>query len=149
MLRSAIMVSLLVVSTRAESSCTKPEDVMKIDFNGNTNPAIGMEWTDAAGQVHTSDINMIPPMATDTTGGAFPGGSVRWKNVGVDAGVAFDILVTAREDDTQFLDETIEILYQNPTSSSSTQAALVTSGGYACLGTSLSSRSVLMRMGIP
>ena len=48
-----------------------------------------MEWTDASGT--TCAGAMIPPLATDTTGGAFPGGSVRWTNVGSEGGKAFDL----------------------------------------------------------
>ena len=36
----------------------------------------------------------MPVAATDTTGGALPGGSIRFRNVGSLNGQAFDLLVT-------------------------------------------------------
>ena len=52
-----------------------------------------MEWTDANGVLYTGET-LIPAQVTDTTGGALPGGSVRWRNVGSFDGQQFDLLVT-------------------------------------------------------
>ena len=41
-----------------------------VDLSSATNPAVGMQWTDASGTTYTGTT--IPPLATDTTGGAFP-----------------------------------------------------------------------------
>ena len=75
---------------------------------------------------------LIPYLATDTTGGAFPGGSVRWRNLGFDNGLAFDLLVTVSAQPTYYSD-TVAIEYWNPQSSFTTQA-IYTTAGFACLG---------------
>ena len=59
--------------------CGQP--VVSMDLDSATNPAVSMEWTDANGALYTGQT-MIPALATDTSGGALPGGSVRWRNVG-------------------------------------------------------------------
>ena len=64
-----------------------------MDLSPVSNPAVSMEWTDANRVVYTGETS-IPPGATDITGGALPGGSVRWRNVGSFEGQAFDLLVT-------------------------------------------------------
>ena len=96
-----------------------------------------MQWTDASGQVYSgvasgSVSGLIPYLATDTTGGAFPGGSVRWTNLGYDSGVAFDLLVTVSTQPAYYSD-TVAIEYWNPQSSYTTQA-IYTTAGFACLG---------------
>ena len=78
---------------------------------------------------------MIPPMATDTNAenpGAFPGGEVRFRNVGLSEGLPFDLVVTVPDDPLEF-PPTFPIEYISPYSPTSTQASM-TSGGFACLG---------------
>ena len=108
-----------------------------IDFSSVTNPAVGMEWLDANGTLYTATPSgaisgSIPALATDTTGGAFPGGSVRWTNLGYDDGVAFDMVVTVSQTPTYYADF-VDVEYWNPVSSSTTQA-VYTTGGFACIG---------------
>ena len=74
-----------------------------------------MEWTDALGAIHTGSASggvsgMIPYLATDITGGAFPGGSIRWRNLGFNDGLGFDLLVTVSTSPTYYSD-TITIQY--------------------------------------
>ncbi|KAL1496261.1 hypothetical protein AB1Y20_016224 [Prymnesium parvum] len=101
-----------------------------IDFATFTNPDVDMEWTDSAGQTYPGKL--IPFGATDRTGGAFPGGHVRWKNVGYDEGVVFDILVTVNQQPTSYSDA-VAVEYVSPSSLAATQATL-TDSGFACLG---------------
>eukprot|EP00966_Prymnesium_polylepis_P299600 6923424-Prymnesium_polylepis.1 len=89
-----------------------------------------MEWTDAAGTLYTGQW-MIPPGATDATGGAFPGGSVRWKNVGVNEGSTFDLLMSVPQTPGSYSDDELQLGYASP--ASATQAATLTAG-YVCLG---------------
>ncbi|KAL1512356.1 hypothetical protein AB1Y20_005615 [Prymnesium parvum] len=108
-----------------------PEDrSVLIDFSSESNPGVAMEWTDATGTVSTGE--RIPFGATDTTGGAFPGGSLRWKNVGYHNGEIFDLLVTV-SDPPSYYSDTVNVQYWSPQSSAATQA-LFTSFGFACLG---------------
>ncbi|KAL1512355.1 hypothetical protein AB1Y20_005615 [Prymnesium parvum] len=110
-----------------------PEDrSVLIDFSSESNPGVAMEWTDATGTVSTGE--RIPFGATDTTGGAFPGGSLRWKNVGYQYsnGEIFDLLVTV-SDPPSYYSDTVNVQYWSPQSSAATQA-LFTSFGFACLG---------------
>jgi hypothetical protein len=69
-----------------------------MDFAATTNPTVAMEWTDINGQKYegadaSPDRNFIPVGATDTTGGALPGGNVRFRNIGSHNGELFDLLV--------------------------------------------------------
>ena len=96
-----------------------------------------MQWTDASGQVYPGTpsgglVGAVPSPSTDTTGGAFPGGSVRWSNLGNDNGVAFDLLVTVSATPSTYSD-TVAIAYSNPTGGATSQAVSTTLG-YACLG---------------
>jgi hypothetical protein len=70
--------------------------VVNIDLSSSTNPSIAMEWTDATGTVYTG-LSMIPPLSTDTSGGAFPGGSVRFRNIGEVDEQTFDLFITVSE----------------------------------------------------
>ena len=94
-----------------------------------------MEWTDASGTVYqgaaTSPPNFIPAGATDTTGGALPGGSVRFRNVGSLNGQLFDLLVTVPATQTVYSDS-IAMAYVSPQTSAARQALLF--GHFACLG---------------
>ena len=71
-----------------------------------------MEWTDANDVTYTGNT-IIPTQTTDTTGGAFPRGSVRWRNLGTDNGQPFDLLVTVSEAAT-FYSELLDIEYVSP-----------------------------------
>jgi hypothetical protein len=102
-----------------------------IDFSPSTNPAIAMEWTDAAGTLYSGQT-MIPPLATDTTGGAFPGGNVRYRNIGQTQGQPFDLLVTVSETPSTY-SEYLDVAYWTPMSPTTSQA-LFTSSGFVCLG---------------
>ena len=90
-----------------------------------------MQWTDALGTLYTG-LSIVPFEATDTTGGVFPGGTLRWTSVGEWDEQVFDLLVTVSEVPTQYA-ETIAVEYVSPVSTSATQAVF-TPGGYACLG---------------
>ena len=90
-----------------------------------------MQWTDAAGQSYSGQ-SQVPYQATDTTGGAFPGGSVRWTSLGFDGGRAFDLLVTVSVEPAYYSD-VVAVGYQTPLSNFATQA-LLTPLGFACLG---------------
>ena len=92
-----------------------------------------MEWTDASGAQYNGTT--IPPLATDTTGGAFPRGSVRRSNVGSEDGKEFDLLVTVSDPPTYYSD-LVDVEYWNPLVSTASQAVL-TSSGFACLGLGL------------
>ena len=112
-------------------------NAVSIDFASSTNPAVAMQWTDAAGQLYNASpdaalVGVVPYTTTDTTGGAFPGGSVRWSNLGSDNGVVFDLLVTVSSSPSVYAD-TVAISYTNPQSSAVSQAASTTLG-YVCLG---------------
>ena len=92
---------------------------MAIDFS-MANPDVAMQWTDALEQIHTgspsgSIPSMVPFLATDTTGGAFPRGSVRWLRLGQDSGTLFDLLVTVSPEPT-FYSSDIAVEYWNPRS---------------------------------
>ena len=93
-----------------------------------------MEWTDA-NEVTYAGKTIIPTQTTDTTGGAFPRGSVRWKNLGTENGEAFDLIVTVSEEPAYY-SELLDIEYHSPTTTSASQA-LMTSSGFACLGLGL------------
>ena len=121
-------------------------EAVSIDFASTTNPAVAMQWTDANGQVYNGSpangiVGIVPFQTTDTTGGAFPGGSVRWSNLGSDNGVAFDLLVTVPAQPSTYAN-TVSVTYSSPQSSFSSQAIL-TAQGYACLGFSLSPSTCL------
>ena len=107
------------------------EDDALIDFSPNTNPAVAMEWTDLVGELYQGQTT-IPPMATDTNGGAFPGGSVRFRNLGINKAQAFDLLITVSEHPSLY-SELIDIEYWSPLFPTTSQA-LFTSSGFACLG---------------
>ena len=96
-----------------------------------------MQWTDALGQLHQGSPSggirgRVPYLATDTTGGAFPGGSLRWGNLGSDNGVEFDLIATVTSSPAAYAD-TVVVEYVSPQSTGATQA-LFTTAGYACLG---------------
>ena len=119
--------ALLLLVGYAHAHC-HDHDVVKVDFSRSSNPAVAMEWTDAAGNLYTGQW-MIPSGATDASGGAFPGGSVRWKNVGVNEGSAFDLVMTVSPRTSY--ENLLELGYVSPTSA--TQAATLESG-FVCLG---------------
>ena len=130
---------------RRLAPCSDVEAV-SIDFASTTNPAVAMQWTDANGQIYNGSpangiVGIVPFQTTDTTGGAFPGGSVRWSNLGSDNGVAFDLLVTVPAQPSTYAN-TVSVTYSSPQSSFSSQAIL-TAQGYACLGFSLSPSTCL------
>ena len=83
-----------------------------MDFDTASNPAASLEWTDANGAVYTGQ-ELIPAEATDTTGGALPGGSVRWRNVGSFEGQPFDLLVTVPSEPSLY-SERVSIAYTSP-----------------------------------
>ena len=96
-----------------------------------------MQWTNALGQLYQGSSyggvrGIIPYQTTDTTGGAFPGGSLRWGNLGSDNGVEFDLIATVTSSPAAYAD-TVAVEYVSPQSSGATQA-LFTTAGYACLG---------------
>ena len=92
-----------------------------------------MEWTDAFGVTHTGQL--IPTLTTDTTGAALPSGSIRWKNLGTDGGMLFDLLVTVSSPASAYSDY-VDVSYVSPLSSTTSQA-LFTTSGFACLGVGL------------
>ena len=103
-------------------------DAVHIDFAQGSNPSVSFEWTDRDGATYTGWS--IPAGQTDTSGGAFPGGSIRFRNVGFDDnGALFDLLVTVSTEHSLY-DETVAIEYYF---SGGTQG-LLTENGYACLG---------------
>ncbi|KAL1512353.1 hypothetical protein AB1Y20_005613 [Prymnesium parvum] len=120
-----------ILPTPPATPCAEPNSVL-IDFSSQNSNGVAMEWTDATGTVSTGE--RIPFGATDTTGGAFPGGSLRWKNVGYQYsnGEIFDLLVTV-SDPPSYYSDTVNVQYWSPQSSAATQA-LFTSFGFACLG---------------
>ena len=111
--------------------CAGYEADVAIDFSPLTNPAIAMEWTDAYGQLYTGQ-SFIPFGVTDTSGGAFPRGSLRWKNVGEYESVGFDLRVTVA-DPPNYYGEYFPIEYVSPVSQLASQAVFSQSG-FACLG---------------
>ena len=75
---------------------------------------------------------MIPYTVTDTTGGAFPRGSVRFRNLGEADSAVFELVVSASEQPAYY-SSLVAVEYWNPISSAATQS-LFTSSGFACLG---------------
>ena len=69
---------------------------------------------------------------SDTSGGAFPRGSLRWKNVGTYESVTFDLLVTIATEPNSY-GVYFPIEYVSPVSESASQAVFSQSG-FACLG---------------
>ena len=133
---SALRVCVLLVFTAllpgasAILTCRgEEEEPVLIDFSQISNPSIGFEWADAAGQLYTGSWS-IPSGATDATGGALPGGFVRWKNVGIHEGVEFDLVVSAPTTTIVYSD-VLQLDYVSPVTGS--QAAS-SSAGFACLG---------------
>ena len=103
---------------------------MLFDFS-TVNPAVSLEYVDGAdGQLHTTVANGALRGSVPYNGGAFPDGSVRWKNLGSDSGLTADLVVSVRSSPT-FYSETVSVEYW-PISSSSLQAVF-TEGGYACI----------------
>ncbi|KAL1500080.1 hypothetical protein AB1Y20_012754 [Prymnesium parvum] len=121
--------TLLLLAAHARAQCGGI-DAVRVDFASATNPEVSMEWRDAAGGVHRGV--QIPHFATDTTGGAFPRGSVRWRRLGVHQNRSFDLLVAASASPANYSTQ-VAIEYHSPNSSDTTQAAF-TSLGFACLG---------------
>lgn len=101
-----------------------------MDFAELSNPAVTMEWTDAHGVISTG--KEIPRMKTDTTGGALPGGSIRWGKLGTDNGNVFDLLVTV-SDEPSYYSELLAVEYISPFTPTTSQAVL-TESGIVCLG---------------
>ena len=127
MLRSFVL--LTFVETVA-AQCGEASDVT-IDFSSVTNPSVSMEWTDASGTLYTGQT-LIPFGASDTSGGSLPGGSIRWRNVGLRNSVLFDLIVTVSTPASYYSD-LVAVQYVSPTSSSASQAVF-TSAGFACIG---------------
>ena len=120
-------------------SCQCTADVTRLDFENSTNPLAGFEWMDAFGVVHTAADNAVPAGVSDTLGGAFPGGSMRFTNVGGAMGVGFDLLVTALPDSPHLSASNeaglrFDVAYVTPPAPVR-QGLLNTDGGYACFGT--------------
>jgi hypothetical protein len=148
----------------AAGACHWPNGI-GLDF---ANPAAGFEWTDAAGELghlplmlpsvayltkslariagqrhvgswdSSGSVKAIPFGTTDATGGALPGGSVRWTNAGALAdGRAIDLVVSIPDTPLDYTDastgQTLSINYVSPISAFVSQA-VSTSVGYACLG---------------
>ena len=105
------LVLAFAARSRAETTCVAPEDFVYIDFSSATNPDVGMEWTDADGTTHNSSANAIPTGGTD---GAFPGGGLRWKNVGHYMGNVFDIIVTVSDTSGAYWDDSVYVEYTPP-----------------------------------
>ena len=101
-----------------------------MDLNAVSNPAVSMEWTDASGVAYTGQT-LVPAQATDSTGGALPGGSVRWRNVGFFEGQAFDLLVTVPSLPSLY-SESVSVAYTSPLEYGIRQALSL--GGFVCLG---------------
>ena len=119
-MRLLLVLTCLVVQSDAELCASSNAVTARIDFSSTTNPAVAMEWTDANEQVHTSGPSgavsgLIPYLATDTTGGAFPAGSVRWRNLGVDGGLPFDLVVSVSVEPSYY-SSGIAVEYWNPQS---------------------------------
>ena len=72
-----------------------------------------MEWVDAYEAVYSGQ--MVPTLASDTTGAALPSGSIWWKNLGSDGGFSFDLLVTVSSLASEY-SELLTVDYQNPMS---------------------------------
>ena len=106
-------------------------DDVDFDFSPLTNPAIAMEWTDATGNIYTGQM-IIPATMAGSTHGAFPGGSLRWRSLGVDSPGEIDLLVTVSEPASEY-SEQLEVEYWSPASSSAPQAVFF-ENGFACLG---------------
>ena len=107
-------------------------DWENIDFDPATNPTVAMEWKDADGKLYTGQTQ-IPPESTDTTGGCFPRGELRWRNLGRDRQneQPFDLVVTVTDQPSSYSDHLL-LEYQTPIHARTSQA--VFTGGYACLG---------------
>ena len=127
MLRGFVLVAL---ATTVTAQCGDASDVT-IDFSSATNPSVSMEWTDAAGTLYTGQ-SLIPFGVSDASGGALPGGFIRWRNVGLSNTVPFDLIVTVSTPASYYSD-LIAVEYVSPTSSSASQAVF-TSAGFACIG---------------
>ena len=113
---------LLAVGTVAMNSSTL-NSVLISDFSSGTNDsAIIMEWTDAAGVTHL-DHAAIPPQADSSSGGAFPMGFLRYRNLGSGSSSTFDLLVTAKTTATHY-SSLMDVEYITPTSSTASQAGL-------------------------
>ena len=110
---------------------------LPVDLSPLTNPTIRMEWTDAFGQLYTGQT-MVPLMSTDTTGGVFPGGQLRFKNAGLSGSGPFDILVTVMAQPDVY--EQLDVSYVSPVTTYASQAMLALSG-IACLGYGLQKTS--------
>jgi hypothetical protein len=124
--------------TLGSCQCTAPEDVTRLDFEESTNPSAGFEWMDAAGVVHTAADDSVPAGASDTQGGAFPGGNIRFTNVGATMGVGFDLLVTTLPGSPYLAASNVaglqfDVAYATPPAPY-TQGLLVKEGGYGCFG---------------
>ena len=133
-LQMLLILSLLVVGV-GSNLCGR--SAVDIDFSSVTNPSVAMEWHDANGQLFTGTPNgglsaLIPYEATDTSGGAFPGGSIRWRNLGSDNGQPFDLLVTVSSNPAVY-SETVAVEYNTQISSIASQGVFTTAG-YACIG---------------
>ena len=91
-------------------------------FNGIDNPAVVVSPRFPDGVQIT---NMVQPGVTDASGGPFPGGFLRLRNVGVDRGEAFDVLVTVpAAGDTTFASDMLPVRYLSPTESFVSQATV-------------------------
>ncbi|KAL1530902.1 hypothetical protein AB1Y20_001793 [Prymnesium parvum] len=112
------------------AQCGDRADVT-IDFSSQTNPAVSFEWTDALQTLYTGQT-FIPFGVTDTTGGALPGGSIRWRNIGLWRQQRFDLRVTVSSPPS-FYSDLIAVEYVTPVSSLASQA-VYTLAGFACLG---------------
>ena len=117
-----------------------------MDLSELTNADVYMDWTNALGAEFTGQkvasigFTSIEAAVTDQTTGAFPGGSVRFRNAVTAAGNGgqpLDLLVSVSEDavtysaSTQLVNATGRAGYINPTTF---RQALLVQGGYACLG---------------
>ena len=163
--RRRFVLPLLYFTRDAQAQCEQSS--VSLDFSSITNPAVAMEWADAAGTLctpaalasrlparchprrvvrrtaeHSKSVALspadtgqtfIPFQATDTSGAAFPGGSLRWRSLGSTSdGQAVDLLVAPTATAAAYGDLVI-VEYNSPTSNAASQAVFTTTG-YACIG---------------
>jgi len=135
-MKPVLVVVGLVASAAAQCGSGTLTD---IDFGWDSSPRSPyMEWVNALGTTYTGTqgANMlIDSSATDQDTGAFPGGNVRFRNVGEESGIIFDIVVTVIASPHVY-SSLIDIAYTNPTAAVARQAVLTTAG-FACLGVGL------------
>ena len=141
----------LCASASSANQTTCGEPVIEMDLSERTNADVYMDWTNALGAEFTGQkvasigFTSIAVAATDQTTGAFPGGSVRFRNAVTAAGNGgqpLDLLVSVSADavtysaSTQLVNASGRAGYINPTAF---RQALLVENGYACLGVGVGS----------